>query len=392
MRRNKPWIGNESSCGIGESVTPNAQMSAPVKWQHQVSGFDTVDFGIYVNWNRWRKLERDLSDSKAKAIHSRDDACTIDLGIPNMLCRATGKAPMYAFGLATPRYKLWIAAREEPNTYPNAYASPSAQMLWEHGVESTVRIIRDDIEAIGGDVGRVQISRVDLCADFKLDRGLNEQWLEHHRVSRAKKVSRHLEGGTLQTFHVGKGKAPVQLRIYDKTAEIEHSNKPWMRDYWPSDGKSNVWRVEYQLRREILKQFGINTPNDLLSKAGGLWLNLTSAWFSLRLHDNEHTSRRTLCQFWQAVQQAGEHLAPTVELQRFDTGKRIDLKRLLQQVLGYSKTFAAHRGLYDPDEAFTQLKDEVLKITDTKSFSESVRCKSIQLGIDSKPRSEAMDE
>ena len=63
----------------------------------------------------------------------------------------------------------------------------------------------------------------------------------------------------------------------------------------------------------------------------------------------------------------------------------------VQQILGYSKTFATHRGLYDPDEAFTQLKDEVLKITDPKSFSESVRCKAIQLGIDSKPKTEALN-
>ena len=109
---------------------------------------------------------------------------------------------------------------------------------------------------------------------------------------------------------------------------------------------------------------------------------LTSTWFSLRLHDNEHTSRRSFCEFWQAVQDAGEHLAPMVELQRFDTGKPIDLKRLFQQVLGYTKTFAAYRGLNDPDDALSQLKDEIVKITDAKSFSESVKCKSIKLGLE----------
>lgn len=52
MRKSNDSIRNGSPVGIGVSVTPNAQMSGPVNWQHQVSGFDTVDFGIYVNWNR----------------------------------------------------------------------------------------------------------------------------------------------------------------------------------------------------------------------------------------------------------------------------------------------------------------------------------------------------
>lgn len=128
------------------------------------------------------------------------------------------------------------------------------------GVVDAVEQVILDLASIGGSVYRVVPSRLDLCADYQLS---------------------------------APG-APVRLRIYDKSKEIKKSGKLWFGEFWGTEEPMNVWRIEYQLRRAPLKQFGINSIDDLTEKIGGLWSYLSENWFSLRLQDNEQQNRRSL--------------------------------------------------------------------------------------------------
>jgi hypothetical protein len=75
---------------------------------------------------------------------------------------------------------------------------------------------------------------------------------------------------------------------------LKKGTKLWFAEVWGTEDFSNIWRVEYQLRRAALKQFNVNNTRDIWKKLGGIWNYLTTEWFSLRLPDNDKVERRTV--------------------------------------------------------------------------------------------------
>lgn len=127
----------------------------------------------------------------------------------------------------------------------------------------------------------------------------------------AARKRRHFENaGRLESFDAGDGGNPVQMRIYDKAAEIRNSHKKWLRDIWGCAAQANVWRVEFQLRRPLLKAFLINTLGRLRHHLAGLWETLTADWASLRPPEPGNTRRRRLHPCWMAVQACAPQFGP----------------------------------------------------------------------------------
>jgi len=92
-----------------------------------------------------------------------------------------------------------------------------------------------------------------------------------------------MTGEVLETFYAGDKSSPVYLRIYDKGKEVKKkgTEERWLL-LWFIDDAQDVWRIEAQIRRNILKQFSIHTIDDLLKKKAGLWRYVTEDWFSFR--------------------------------------------------------------------------------------------------------------
>lgn len=104
-------------------------------------------------------------------------------------------------------------------------------------------------------------------------------------------------------FAVGFGN-PLAVRLYDKTEELRilHAEtekqrteqEHWRRNGW--DGEAKVWRLEAQLRGEILDQLEIRDPSVALGKLDEIWRYLWGAprerrgW--LRLADLDGATRR----------------------------------------------------------------------------------------------------
>ena len=89
---------------------------------------------------------------------------------------------------------------------------------------------------LGGRVTQVQVSRVDLHADFIIAGGLSFDFIRHHLVSKSKKNRTVNDGDDLETFYLGKVSNSVQLRIYNKSKQIKA--KPdlrWLFDIYKID-------------------------------------------------------------------------------------------------------------------------------------------------------------
>lgn len=96
-------------------------------------------------------------------------------------------------------------------------------------------------------------------------------------------------------------------RIYDKTRQVDAKGL----DYWPAiwgkayDSELPVLRIEAEIGRQGLTEFGVNSPIDGLDRAADIWANVTEKWLSYRTPTSDETrSRWPVAPEWAAIQRA----------------------------------------------------------------------------------------
>lgn len=137
---------------------------------------------------------------------------------------------------------------------PSFFVKFKSIALWRHGAFALHKKFLAWTKAVGlTDYRQESLSRVDFAFDYEIS---EIDFDEDSFVSLSKKDSRYRKDGQLQTMQFGRG--DLVLRVYDKVAEIEEqSNKRWFYDLWGVS--ANVWRIEWQTRKKILRRFGIRT-------------------------------------------------------------------------------------------------------------------------------------
>gem|GEM_PF-517618 len=378
--------------GMGLSVTPHAPVSfsglsleetreAPEAWQFLICGFDTLDLGLHIDWPPdWSELADSLEKGRAKAAGTT--------GIPwvdaQLLIMPGGKTGGYRWHLEGQHFHLWLADRETPleNT-PNVYVSLKAKFLWTCPLHEVIRSLDECITDLGGRLRKIVPSRCDMTADFQIAGGLSAQFIETHLVSTARKNSQYRDGSMLETFYIGAKSSPVQLRLYNKTREILDGNgeKLWFKEIWNLASCDNVWRVEFQLRRTLLREFGIHNISDLEARAGGVWDYLTTQFCSLRRPDNPNVSRRTTHPFWTAVCECGPLFGPVMNIQRDLSNGVSDASVYVSRAAGCLAGYAARRRIPELDEALVEFASDIQQHWNRRGdFDQEYGIRSIKLG------------
>jgi hypothetical protein len=213
-----------------------------------------------------------------------------------------------AYQLTASGVRFGIAATRSPHgETPNFYIRMgSAVLMYNDGIEPVWWYVQEVIKAMGGELLWHKVSRVDLCVDL-WDVEVRELHEDYRQgcVTRAKYKVTYEWGLSLSGFVLGKG--DVQLRIYDKRLESERDPTKWdilQARRCPDDWDGRVCtRVEFQLRREFLKSFGVHTINDWLAFRGGIADYLTTQWCRIcePITDRTHTTRPELSALWSRV-------------------------------------------------------------------------------------------
>jgi hypothetical protein len=239
-----------------------------------------------------------------------------------------------------------------------------------------------DLAGFGGRVQLIQVSRLDLCADFRLPGGITLDTLRQLKVSRSRDLRLEIGGDTMETAYVGARKAPIVLRIYDKGKEVKAKGiKLWFGELWNTEDLTDIWRVEFQLRRPALKQFGINSLDDLLTRAGGLWEYLTWEWVSFRLPDNDRQNRREVHPWWQEVQTLASKYGPAVDIQRvFGSIHPASVEWSVAHIAGCLPSFAARLGIDEYHEALNQLNNDISQHWFDRNYQGEYEKRAIKLG------------
>ena len=280
-------------------------------------------------------------------------------------------------------YRYWLRCGDfdvflgRGQSLPAAYARIASEFIHEVGPIRALADLRSFVGALLDQVHETVCSRVDIYADF-------QGWVpvpdDYHRfVTRSRRNTSHIavhhDGRRFTGFTFGRD--AMVARLYDKSLEIAHSGKRWMREVWAAGGDASapVWRLEFQLRREVLAEWSLTSPEDVLTLWPNLWA-YAMQWLSLREPTPGATRTRwQVAIVWSELKrsQAGVTYSPLVR-------KRIrehDESVLVRGLTGYASSLAAITGVSDLDLAMLVSRRRVGEYMDAtgRDFRDLVQAK-----------------
>ena len=369
---------------MAESVTRHTLLSEIDKIEYLTCGIDTLDVGFYVSWgDNWGELKKEFDERKSCAKGTEGNRIDV-AGVRPHVFYTGGKAPNYRYHVRFPEYHCYISIAQSPSHSPNIYVSFTSEGIhWEYSEVKLIERVTQDIESLGGTVINHKISRCDLYADFRIPGGLGLEFLKSHMVGKAQHTSHFMKGDSLETFYVGEKSSPLELRIYNKSVEIgkKGTEERWML-VWFTDNAQDVWRIEFQIRRQVLKQFGINTIDDLRNQKADLWRYATVDWFSLRCLDDANQARRTIHEFWVKVQSCVQSFGSEKGTKRiYEKKGAIFINWYLQRFINLLISCGALLTDYDPESCMMKIYKRSLPLLNKEEFREKARKKSVEYGV-----------
>lgn len=175
---------------------------------------------------------------------------------------------------------------------PLAYVQLSSELLTTLSVQEAVNSLSTIIRSFGLVKAEPQISRVDLFVDFVSPVEMNS-WDQSAWVTRAHNIASYSLRRRFSGWSIGMG-GVIGARLYDKTLELEKSKKDYLKPLWKMAGwdeQSPVWRLEFQYKREALKELGVLEMEHLIQHCGGLWKYAATDWLRLTVPNSDDTNQ-----------------------------------------------------------------------------------------------------
>ncbi len=325
-------------------------------WEPRLAtGLDTLKMTFWVDFSN-SLLFHQLEEAKKKAQNLDIESEPINLGDYEFNVMRTG-VQMFQFRLVRGDIRVLLSPRKHTSNIPNCRLEIGSVSCWTPGYNKVVEDFKAMLEMLGGVFCKEKVSEAHLCADAigqdikKLPVANQDQW-----ITRAQTFSPHYRHRKLTGVSIGSG--DLMLRIYDKVEELkkksQHKIIPFMQ-IWGLDDieKAKVTRIEFQVRRSILKEFKFNgqtkridTLEDLNNSLSSIWSYLVEEWAKLtetpvdRKHN--HQSRAGTHEFWEQIREAD--FSGDEDVERVTSSPMCDLVALKLQMAGIGMTIAAALG------------------------------------------------
>lgn len=312
--------GSQGPQGGGPSNTHLANRQGVLP--RETGGEDTLVLSLGVNWgvgfvglvSRLLAWKEQAKESHGPVVASLGDR--LFLVRPSGSSSGGGHGVHYAFVLETAGYVLKIAGQAEPcKETPNVIVEVgSLELMTGGGVCGAWDQVKRIVEALGGVLVFDKVSRVDLCVDLPgVDVADFYNLIDGEQYAcRARKQDFHKDGMRKTGVTLGAG-GVVVCRIYDKVYEVteahpDPSKREVLEERRWGGPQDKAARVEFQLRRDALKTFGVDGVADYLRLRSGICEYLVDKW--LRLLDekpdreNNNTQRTAPHLVWLEVARA----------------------------------------------------------------------------------------
>lgn len=349
-----------------------------------ISCFDTIECAYYmVPTDNFCLDFIDLAAQKESLNKAKiNKPKPFKLGSEEFLLASHGTSSGYPFLIENDAFIIQFGEFNRPNFFVKFRSIA----LWHNDVLN----LHQRFLAWASSVGLMQsqperLSRVDYAFDYHIPL---IDFDENSFVSRASKDSQYRKDGKVQTFKLGTEQ--VVLRVYNKVDEInEKSQKSWLFKLWGIE--QDVWRIEWQVRKDQLRSLGISSFESLSERQADLLRLLVKEHTTLRIKANDtNRSRWSLHPLWiDLIEQVNQMqgLGIVRDLNRLDLYDE-RLTRIGMSVYGYLKRVAAIDTLYSGsdksyiDEVFQHLQNIVSEIHDPLTWQQDVdrRVKEMRLG------------
>jgi hypothetical protein len=305
---------------VAENTTYNVLPTREGKW----GGFDGgVEVGFEVQWDKesFNTLLGVLTEGRQQA-ESNDEKNPVYAqigGYPFIIKPAGAKAGLYyKFVLEGCGIKVYIH-HQPPKNRQGIRVRYHFESLIRFDLYALHAQLREWLESLGLTITNETVSRVDMqVMTLRKTHDYLKLIINNHAIARAQKDVFHRQHKHWETYTLG---SDIELCLYDKFAELsEKSNvekTALMKKYvfdcggGVGDGRG-VTRIEFRLRRDALRSFGINTITDLFHRESGLAEWLTTRWFRIlekpKVRGHENTA--TIHPLWVEVQELFKHYFP----------------------------------------------------------------------------------
>lgn len=232
---------------------------------------------------------------------------------------------------------------------PLFHAQVRSEVLTLAPFEEILETLGNDAQAMGG-VSQPTVSRVDLCVDFVTDFDFEKIPVEYW-VTRAKDYNKYYSNKNFSGYVFGQ-KGRFSCRLYDKTLEIkEKSKKFYMYDLWREQGwdeESRVWRLEFQVDVEGLRELEVRDVPKLVELKNSIWKYCTTKWLKLSESiEGQNSTRWPVSPLWQLLAEATFNSVPAIPLRRIRYDQSPTDERLFIHGLGAITSFMARERIDD---------------------------------------------
>ena len=342
----------QSRAQAGISCAPQVAKGRRKRRVH--CGVDFLKVSLWLEWSEDSSF-LDLLEFKKQYMQSTetDDLAPVTVAGMSWNLSRTGTR-FFAYRLTAGDVTLLLSKRVG-SELPSARLEIGSLTSQTDLLATLVRV-RQFLKGVQAKILKEHVGELHLASDFI---GVDLQSLgldnRYRCFSSVSNFSTYFQHWNLTGVCLGKG--DIMLRCYDKGLELKtaHHKQEVFSELWGLEHFDDepVTRVEFQLRREVLREFtGLESQGFVLASAdkllealASIWRYCTNLWARFAAEDvdreSKHQTRSAVSKFWIRVQHAAKLFPDLFSLQRKGPLAHKDEIKLRQQALGLLMSIAA---------------------------------------------------
>ena len=315
-------------------------------------------------------VDKELRSLKALAQERKDLAAKAQYSLDGHIFEVKDKSSgLFPFTIEDNSFQIRLSA-SHAKALPMAYVKVSSHYLAYKTPPDAESHLRSLLYPLG-EISPPNVSRIDLFVDFASNEDM-ESWTRSAWVTKASGLSQFVEHQTFTGWSIGAG-GVVMARLYNKRIEIQKSNKLYLEPLWREagwDGESNVWRLEFQLKSELLKQLGFTSLPGIEGNLNGIWRYLMTDWLKLTIpsQTDKTRSRWPVHPLWNLLAATDWKTQGGPLLRTYSPSRVPSEESVARRALTSLASIGALRGLSNFDDAVDALEDAMYKCLDGQAF------------------------
>lgn len=244
----------------------------------KIYGIDTLYFFFETSENYddlFLEILDQLEDIKGKFLKKDIEFENKDLyiNLKDMQLNFLGKQEgFYWFKDSNDFFRIGFKDKYKNRGLNNIRVQLQGNGIYTFGISSIIKLLQDLLEEFI--TSYVPVTRVDINCFVQYDLSFIKKDMFVTRKRKYSTINDIGDANNTQTIYIGK--EPFKLRIYNKSLELKKSKKfEVMNEYFLNhnfDLEETIFNVEFELHRTHLKQFNINSIDELFANIKNLFV------------------------------------------------------------------------------------------------------------------------